>query len=850
MAFHQVAVPHADIISADFSSEVYAAKLWDVYKNRGSDEYTDSKMFFSKTYFTNNMKKELDSIKKRLDGNGGGHFRSISTPFGGGKTHTLIALYHKCSEWGVKPVVLVGNEIDPNKHTLWGMIEEQLTGNVTRLTKQVPHGGEELRKLFEEQNSPILILIDELLQYIIKADGVIVEKTTLAEQTLAFIQELSEAVSSFSNICVVATLPSSANEHLGNERYTKLYETLKDLAGRTRDMMTPISDNDVPKIIRQRLFSNTDEQIRERSEKIVDDFVNYCENEGLIPEEKKLSQYRKEFMDNYPFLPHVIEVLYHRWGTITQFQRTRGVLRLLSRVINSMKTSEKDFITLADFDLSDDGIKNELVDYLDPQFNGVIAKDITDNDSGSSKVNQLVPRQYQGSELGVRAATTIFMYSHSGGAEINGATEAEIKRATCSRGIPAAQVGEVLNMFRNHLFYLNVHHNRYLFTKEANILKMKMGEMDNLKQKDLDDAEKHLIKSNLKKIKDLRVIVWPSSSKDVEDSSPLKLIILRSDDQKLINSIYETIGESKRTYRNNIFFLTPSDSTKHQFMESLKSKIAWELIKSNPQIKLKNDQTTILTSELDRENKHLDGAIKDYYVTLYIPQKNGLQKQPIIPPAVTDNGIDEIVFEHMTTHELVNTELGAIFLKNNYIINQEFIETSNLWESMLSVPGERRPTTRQVLQNSIIKGVLNGEFGLGELKDNKPILKYFQKEPTVSFDPGEILISASLCGLEEYKCSKCDFKSTSKEKLDSHSEIHSIKPVPAQSSSTPEDILDFRFNVPEGQINNISQMLLNIASHYKDLQLHIRASSGNMSKNDIEMIKETLKQIGANSDLR
>ncbi|MDA8002855.1 MAG: DUF499 domain-containing protein, partial [Alphaproteobacteria bacterium] len=257
MAFHQVAIPHADIVSADFSSEVYAARLWDVYKNRGSDEYTDSKMFFAKTYFTNNMKKELDSIKKRLDGNGGGHFRSISTPFGGGKTHTLIALYHKCSEWGVKPVVLVGNEIDPNKHTLWAMIEEQLTGNITRLTKQVPHGGEELRKLLKDQNSPILILIDELLQYIIKADGIIVEKTTLAEQTLVFIQELSEAVSSFPNICVVATLPSSANEHLDNERYTKLYEMLKDLAGRTRDMMTPISDNDVPKIIRQRLFSNT-----------------------------------------------------------------------------------------------------------------------------------------------------------------------------------------------------------------------------------------------------------------------------------------------------------------------------------------------------------------------------------------------------------------------------------------------------------------------------------------------------------------------------------------------------------------------------------------------------------------
>ena len=123
--------------------------------------------------------------------------------------------------------------------------------------------------------------------------------------------------------------------------------------------------------------------------------------------------------------------------------------------------------------MSNNEIQQELIGYLDVQFHGVIAKDITGVDSGASKVNQLVPDQYKGKQLGIRSATAIFMYSHSGTTGINGATESEIKRATCSRGIPAAQISEVLNLFRNQLFYLNITNEKYLFTKEANILKIK-----------------------------------------------------------------------------------------------------------------------------------------------------------------------------------------------------------------------------------------------------------------------------------------------------------------------------------------------------------------------------------------
>ena len=849
MAFHQIAVPHKDILSENFSSEVYAAKLWDVHNERGAYEYADLKTFFEKTYLTDNLKRILCSVRDRLAGQHGGHFLSITTPFGGGKTHTLIALYHRCAEWGAKPVVLVGNELDPQTQTLWGLIEEQITGKIDRLDGMVPRGGEALRAVLEEQNRPILILIDELLQYITRAAGVKVNDTTLAMQTIAFMQELGEVAGSLPNVCVVLTLPSSANEQLDDELFAMLYDKLKNVVSRTKDTISPVSDADIPKIIRQRLFSPSDSVIRSKAEGIVKDFVDYCDVGGLIPEGKQPSEYREDFLSSYPFLPQVIDVLYHRWGTIPQFQRTRGVLRLLSLVVSSLATSDKQFISLGDFDLSNDTIRQELVEYLDPNFDSVVAKDIVGDGSGATKVNRMVSDQYRGKRLGMRAAAAVFMYSHSGGAKINGATEAEIKRATCEIGIPASLISEVLNLFRNHLFYLSVANDRYLFTKETNILKHKVDVLDNLKQYDIEEAERDLIKSNIGRIGEIQSVLWPTDPKEVSDSQPLKLIIMKENDQNLIRQIHDRAGESDRTYRNNMFFLTPSDGERRRFMESLKSKIAWEKIKKDPGIKLNEEQSATLTSEIKKENNRLESLVREYYSMLYVPEKNELEPSRVRSTLGTDNRIDRTVYDHLVDKNEVSTKIGMIRLKTEYLRDKEVVETLDLLKSMLSAPGELRPTSRSVLENAIISGVSAGEFGLGEIDGSSPVVKFFKKPPVVSFESGEALIHASLCGeAQECQCDKCGYETNDVEDLETHKRSH-INELPPRPLPPDRPTLKFTLDMPEGQVNNVSQMLLKIASHYRRLKLHIEASDGNMSKHDIDMIKETLNQIGAKSSL-
>ena len=94
-AFHTVAVPHADILSGRLTMDVFAADLWEIFQGRAPDEYRDPERFFQKTYLTEGLEHLLAVVEKRLRGQGGDPVIQIQTPFGGGKTHALIAMYHK-----------------------------------------------------------------------------------------------------------------------------------------------------------------------------------------------------------------------------------------------------------------------------------------------------------------------------------------------------------------------------------------------------------------------------------------------------------------------------------------------------------------------------------------------------------------------------------------------------------------------------------------------------------------------------------------------------------------------------------------------------------------------------------
>jgi len=183
--FHFVAIPHKDILEGRLTMDVFAADLWEVFQQRAVEDYQNPEVFFKKTYLTAGLKDLFKITQKRLKGGGGDPVIQIQTPFGGGKTHSLIALYHaftnpevtgKYVSGAVKAntVVIVGTAISPKEEngnitgTIWGEIEKQLEGEIKELNTTVSPGREKLRELLS-RHQPLLILMDEVLQYVTKA---------------------------------------------------------------------------------------------------------------------------------------------------------------------------------------------------------------------------------------------------------------------------------------------------------------------------------------------------------------------------------------------------------------------------------------------------------------------------------------------------------------------------------------------------------------------------------------------------------------------------------------------------------------------------------------------------------
>jgi hypothetical protein len=92
--WREVVVPHEDVAKGDFQQAEFAADLWQVYTGKGSDEYRDPRAFYSRTYLTNGLRELLINAIKRLSGQGGDPVVELKINFGGGKTHSMLALYH------------------------------------------------------------------------------------------------------------------------------------------------------------------------------------------------------------------------------------------------------------------------------------------------------------------------------------------------------------------------------------------------------------------------------------------------------------------------------------------------------------------------------------------------------------------------------------------------------------------------------------------------------------------------------------------------------------------------------------------------------------------------------------
>ncbi|MEX2755907.1 MAG: DUF499 domain-containing protein, partial [Candidatus Sigynarchaeota archaeon] len=637
-------------------------------------------------------------------------------------------------------------------------------------------------------------------------------------------------------------------------------------------------DHEITRIIRRRLFKTIDEAAVARS---VEEILDFMERENIFPAGLKRTEYRDKILASYPFLPEVIDVLYQRWGSFTTFQRTRGVLRLLSLIIYTLKQSNRPYITLSDFDLSNQDIRQEFIKHIGTNFNSVIASDITDIESGSKKIDNSVGDAFRGLSLGTRAGTAIFLHSFSAG-QVKGCLLGEIKRSATLLENPASVITEVVERLKQTLFYLQSDGERLFFSHVANLNHIILNYMDNVDDEEIDKVEKQLLQSSLKGGKFKHVYVWEDNPSKIDDDEELKLVVLKSagrkegqspDSEGVMQKILSMKGVAPRIHVNTIIFIYPSDAERDAFVSKIKQKIAFDAIKEK-EISLNDEQKRELAAKTKRAKEDIADAIRRYYRQVALPSKDGVKPFDLgIPTSGEMTPLDLKVYQELHAGEEILEKIDPTILLQKYLQdkNKTSVNTEQIYLASINTPGEIRFASKKVLEDAIKSGVAKGTFGIGTLHDDQLVCTSYKEKTSVSFSADEVIIAPEVCVAQIEERTKADaatgdeeeepIKKDDKKMKGGTGKIKKGKTEENEKGESAEEeikggeitppaqklISDIHlaFRIPQGKVSGILGIMNLLQQKYEHLDIDIRATGGEMTAHDFEnMIEESFNQNG------
>jgi predicted AAA+ superfamily ATPase len=634
--WREVVTPHSDVASGRYQQAEFAADLWQVHLDEGTDEYKHPVEFFRRTYLTESLRRLLVGAVQRLAGQGGDPVVQLQTNFGGGKTHSMLALYHLFSgtapselpgidsvlqEAGVKTlptarrVVLVGNKISPGNpvtkpdgtvvRTLWGELAWQLGGKKAfqRLRaddEKATSPGDVLRQLFNAY-SPCLILIDEWVAYARQLHDQSDLPAGTFETQFTFAQALTEAAKAAPHCLLVISLPASDTaEHtddveVGGQRGREALDRLRNVVGRVESSWRPASAEEGFEIVRRRLFEPLTDAVQFRERDVVARaFADlYRTQHQEFPPECRDADYEQRLRAAYPIHPEVFDRLYTDWSTLVKFQRTRGVLRLMAAVIHSLweKGDRNPLIQPANIPIDDPRVQFELTRYLSDNWVPILEKDVDGPNALPIRLDGEVPNlgRFAASR---RVARTIYLGSAPITTAANrGLEDRRVKLGCVMPGESPAVFGDALRRLAAAATYLYQDGPRYWYSTQPTVTKLAEDRAEQLKRdpdKVVRELEKRL-RANLRSMGDFkRVHPLPGSSADIPDDLEARLVVLGVDHaysrepgsaaETAARTILETRGSTPRLYRNALVFLAADKTRLQDLDEAVRTYLAWQSI--------------------------------------------------------------------------------------------------------------------------------------------------------------------------------------------------------------------------------------------------------------------------------
>ena len=776
--WREIAIPHEDVLEGTFQQSEFAADITAVRLGKASHEYQDAKAFFERTFITEGMGLLLTSVARRLNGSGGDPVVQLQTAFGGGKTHTMLAVYHLATRpcpikdlQGVAPVlkqakvaevpkariaVLDGHAHAPGQawksgkqtiHTLWGELAWQLgQADGFALVKESDatgtSPGKEVLKALLEKYAPCVVLVDELVAYVRQfPDGQPLSGGSY-DSNLSFVQALTEAVKLVPNAIVLGSLPESDIE-AGSNRGAMALKALEKTFGRVQALWKPVHPEEAFEIVRRRLF----EPIKDTKARdaVCRAFAEAYSAEGVkMPSETHEARYQERLAKAYPIHPEVFDRLYQDWSTLEGFQRTRGVLKLMAKVIYRLwKDQNKDLMILpSSLPLYDSDTRNELTYYLQAGWDAVVEKDIDGERAETTELENREPR-FGALNAARRVARTLFLGSAPttgiGQKGARGLDRARVLLGCLQPGQTASVYSDALNRLVDRLHYLNPSGDknkdstRFWFDTRATLRR----EMEDRKGRFSEDNEvrgkaAEVLRRLAPSVSGFQGVHVFTPHSDVADDGALRLILLPPDKfyskqedrlaKEEVLTFVRNNGSKPRHRANRLIFLAADHAALSQLRDCVRQTLAWaSIVDDVKEGRLNTDklQEGQARKELETIAAALPRVARECYKWLLCPtMASPTDRQPeveVFPLNTSGSTLGDEIERVCRENELVISAWSPVHLRDK--LKQLYwkpsagaVGAAKFWEDSLCYLYLPRLQSRGVLEQAILTGAGSKDF--------------------------------------------------------------------------------------------------------------------------------------------
>lgn len=811
----QIVTPHADIINGNLDNATYAAKLGSVIRQEPScpSVYRDSRKFFQATYLTTELKNLLETALKGLCGKPGNRVLQLRTPFGGGKTHALVSLYHISkhrselqgfSELDVLPDpgdvnvaefigldvnASTGIKIENGLHILtpWGYLAWQLGGyeayslvEVNDKNRTAP-GNNELRQILGDRSN--LILMDEFLVYVENAMGFTVGDSTFGRQVLTFVQKLTEVVADRPKTVLVYSLQASVKEAVGNEG---LLTVLDKLVARNDAKKEPVSGDEVLKVVQRRLFADVGDSdvIKEVARQQADLFRKFRESYTSTKREQQIVEQQATLLAerielSYPFHPDLLDLMYHRWGSLPSYQRTRGALQFLASVIYALKEANDNswLICPGSIPFNNEAVRQNFFSQVGERdsYSAVLGADLIGRKAKVKGIDKRIAQDASALaslKVGTRLASAILMYSFGArSGEDRGVLEQDIAAACLAQGLDRTTITAVLSDLRDDLLYLHYVGKRYRFETKPNLNKLISDEENKFHSDEVLEQIRTQLSQELGKTR-AQVTLWPKNSVAIPDRV-LKFNVVYLDPswaEKSQESVVEDAlswlenrGNDKRDYKNALAFVVPSLAQMDKARRAARTSLAIaSLLDQKKKYKFSIEDIEELKTKNNETNSEIKSAISRLYeyILLPLPDSSGqtpvkleiidLQSQINTSQKLQErvlNALRNHVFDSLTSAKLIRLS-GLKDGDKNYIQGDEIISYFFRFPNYPKLLGTSpiKKAIHQAIEKGNLGYVPQITFHLGETPtiDNPKLISFNCAIPENELDLSGYLLSPSL----------------------------------------------------------------------------------------------------------